>query len=174
MKRYTSKSIDSYLNSFVGFAQTYLKDEIICIDRQGELHAISINDVRKFNNSYANTKTDELFGEKLSFIANYISFSITKYDGTCFYCDICEEIKPTDLQIEKLFKVIKKIKKLYSDCSFDINWRWLSGGGNLLCRQRNPQTTIRKITKALEDNTEWAKNGLVKYCDFIAEIKGEN
>lgn len=173
MKRYTSKSIASYLNPFVDFARTYLKDEIVCIDRQGKLHTLSISDVRKFNNSYANTKTDELFGEKLSFIANYISFRITKYDGTYFYCDICEEIKPTDLQIEKLFELIKKIKKLYSDCAFDINWRWLYGGGNSLCCQRTPQATIRKITKALEDNKEWAKNEIVKYCDFIAEIKGE-
>ena len=177
MKRYTNKSIASYLKPFIDIEN--LQDNEICIDRQGNLHTLPLNDVRKFNGSYANTKNDTYFREKISFIANYISVLI--YEGqtfggeyTCFSCDICEDYKPTNEQLETLFDLIKQTKKINKKCFFDISWRWLAGGGHILCWQKSPHTTIEKITKAITNKKEWAENGLVKYCDFIAEIKGEN
>lgn len=177
MKTYTSKSIAKYLTQFDNFGRAYLNDETICIDRKGTLHTLSADNVRKFNDAYGNTKEDEFFGEKISFIANYISFHIARQDDkTIFSCDICNEHKPTKEQVEKLFNVIKRIKKLYSDCVYVICWRWVAGGGYCLSIRRTPNAITKQITKALDENKDWVDNGSidVKYWDYIAKIKGEN
>lgn len=124
-----------------------------CIDREGNLHKISLADVRALNDSYWNHNSD-LYGEKISFTTDYIVVSVDPWtNGYITTANISSAVKPTDAQIESLHNFYKYVKKLQPALTFSAWWRWPGGGGCYLAGGKQLNRVVTSIKHEIHHHT---------------------
>ena len=147
---FNKKSINQYLTACD--KQTLPSaDQLMCIDKLGNFSLIELSDVRRINQSEWN-HNPEFFGEKVTFINDYISFSYYTLNNL-ISIDISSDTKPTEAQLEALFNYVTEMHKRDVSMYFKAWWRWTPGGGCSMDKgvyTKFPKTFRKKVMDALD------------------------
>lgn len=158
--------IDDLLLPFNPDTDLITFDMTVVIDRAGNFHRLDRRAIHLLNDSYWN-KSDEMFGKKVTFINDYISFSLSNYgDGLGITAEISDDTKPTEEQLSAFINYVKALRKTRKDIFYSAWWRWTAGGG---CITNAGSKLPGLFEKKLREDI--AKHSFKGYADQYAGFK---
>lgn len=154
-KVYKKLPIDDLLKPFNPDTDLIVYEMTVLIDKEGKFSQLDKKNVRILNGALDN-KSDEGFGRLITFINDYISFSIYPVESEgliILTADISDDTKPTDIQLEAFLNYCDKLRKSGNkNILFSAGWRWTSGGGTARNVSTKLPSLFRKKLLAEIDN----------------------
>lgn len=116
------------------------------IDKEGTIFMMTFPKLRELNG--VDAEVDPILaGKTLSMLTDYIAFH--KFMDT-IYVSISSDVKPTDNQLNALYEILRKLKKLDKGLYLSFDWRWACGGGNAMgAGSKQAERSIKKVKEYL-------------------------